>query len=349
MHSELPIKPLLLKLAALLISIVLSLAVIEIAVRLIPEKKPARVDRPLFRTALMPYNLLGYQDFEYPLQKGQNVFRIIATGDSFTEGGYVSFEDSYPKKLEFYLNSCGNTKGTTYQVINMSRGGRSTTQEVRVIKHHAGKLKADLIILGYCLNDPEDWEEGADYLHKLRVKCYYQISAKPEGWASFFYNHSALARLVMKRRFNTKVKRGHIKYFHKLYRDTYPGWQKARAALLDLGDFSRTLHIPVRVVIFPVFSYGWGDNYPFSDIHEKLHSVLEKAGLPYVDLFPDLKDMDHSSLEYIPYKDPHPSELADRIAAEALWQELMRSGVTPEGKRSDTDMNGAYLAHDNPP
>jgi hypothetical protein len=336
MHSKSSCKPLLFKLAAFFISVVMSLAVIEIAVRLIPEKKPPRMDLPLFRTALMPYNSLGYQDFEYPLQKGRNVFRIIATGDSFTEGGYVSFEDSYPKKLEYYLNSCGNSKGITYQVINMSRGGRSTPQEVRVIEHHADKLKPDLAIMGYCLNDPEDWEEGADYLHKLRVKCYYQFSGKPEGWASFFYNHSALVRLVTQRLFNTKVKRGHIKYFHKLYRDTYPGWQKARAALFDLAEFSRTSHIPVRVVIFPLFPYGWGDNYPFSDIHEKLHSVLEKAGLPYVDLLPHLKDLDHISLEYVPNKDPHPSELADRIAAEALWQELMRSGVTPEGKRSDT-------------
>ena len=338
MHSKSSCKLLLLKLAAFFISVALSLIVIEIAVRLIPEKKPPRMDMPLFRTALMPYNSLGYQDFEYPLQKGRNVFRIIATGDSFTEGGYVSFEDSYPKKLEYYLNFCGNTKGVTYQVVNMSRGGRSTPQEVMVLKRHADALKPDLAILGYCLNDPEDWEEGSDYLHKLRDKCNYRISAKPEGWASFFYNHSALVRLVSQRLFNTKVMRGHIKYFHKLYRDTYPGWQKAKAALFDLGEFSRTSHIPVRVVIFPLFPYGWGDNYPFSDIHEKLHSVLAKAGLPYVDLLPHLKEMDHSSLEYVPDKDPHPSELADRIAAEALWQELMRSGVTPEGKRSDTDI-----------
>ena len=26
------------------------------------------------------------------------------------------------------------------------------------------------------------------------------------------------------------------------------------------------------------------------------------------------------------------------FGGEALWQELMRSGVTPEGKRSDTDI-----------
>ena len=335
MHSESPRKSLLLKLVVFFVSVMLSLVAVEIAARFIPEKKPLRADIPLFRTDRMPYNSLGYQDYEYPLQKGNNVFRIIATGDSFTEGGYVSFEDSYPKKLEFYLNSFGNTKGITYQVINMSMGGRSTPQEVRVIKHNADKLKPDLVILGYCLNDPEDWEAGRGYLDKLRDKCYYRVSAAPNGWSSFFYNHSSLVRLVSQRLLNTKIKDGHIKYFHKLYRDTYSGWQKAQAALLELGEFSRTTHIPVQVVVFPLFPYGWGDAYPFSDIHEKLHAVLKKAGLPYVDLLPYLKDMDHNILEYVPNKDPHPSELADRIAAEALWQELMKSGVTPEGKRAD--------------
>jgi len=345
MHSESSFKPFLLKLAAFGVSLVFSLIAIELVLRLIPETPPAHTTLPRFRTATMPFNSLRYQDFEYPLEKGRNVFRIITAGDSFTEGGYTSFENSYPKKLECYLNDFGNTKGIDYQVINMSRGGRSTPQEVGVIKRHADELKPDLVILGYCLNDPEDWREGSGYLTKLRDKCYYYISAKPTGWASLFYDHSALVRFVAQRIFNSNVKRGHIKYYHKLYRDTYPGWQKARAALFDLGEFSRDSHIPVRVIIFPLFPYGWGDNYPFTDIHEKVHDALNKAGLSYIDLFPVFKDMDHSSLEYIPYKDPHPSEIAHRIAAEALWQDLMREGLTPEGKKSDTDV----VSHRYPP
>jgi len=305
---------------------------IDIVVRLIQSKTSHHgvvYPLPYFETGLMPLNSLRYHDFEYPMEKGRNVFRIIVVGDSFSEGGDLSFEDSYPKKLECYLNYFGNDKRVTYQVINMSMGGRSTPPEVRGIKHDAGELKPDLIVLGYCLNDPEDWEEGRDYLSKLRDKCYYRSFTKPEGWTSFFYDHSALVRLVMDRLFNSRVKRGHIQYFHKLYRDTYSGWQKAKTALFDLGDFSRATHIPVRVVIFPLTTYGLGDDYPFTDIHEKLHSVLEKAGLQYVDLFPLFKYMDHILLEHVPYTDPHPSEIANRMAAEALWQDLMRSGLLP--------------------
>jgi hypothetical protein len=334
--SKSSLEPLLLRLAAVLISVVLSLIAIEIAMHLLPKKKPVRVNQPLFKTILMPRNSLHYRDFEYPRQKGLNVFRILVVGDSFSQGAVLSFEDSYAKKLECYLNCCGNDNGTTYQVINMSVQGRSTPREVRVIKHHAAELEADLVILGYCLNDPEDWEEGDDYLRKLMDKCYYRPFKKPEGWGSLLYEHSALVRLIQHRIFNSRVKRGHIRYFHKLYRDTYPGWQKAQRALMDLGDFSRSSHIPVRVLIFPLTPFGLGDEYPFADIHEKLHSALEKAGLPYIDLFPLFKDMDHTCLEFVPSIDAHPSEIASRMAAEALWQELMREGVTPEGKRSDT-------------
>ncbi|MCX6355983.1 MAG: SGNH/GDSL hydrolase family protein [Candidatus Aureabacteria bacterium] len=303
--------------------------IIEIAVRLIPEKKSPLANPPLFKTAFMPYNSLQYRDFEYPLKKKHNTFRIMVAGDSFSEGSYLSFEDRYPKKLEYYLNCCGNDNKISYEVINMSRGGRSTPQEVTMIKQQSGRLKPDLVILSYCLNDPEDWGEGADYLRKLWDKCYYRHFTKPPGWRCFFYDHSALVRLITHRLFNSRVNRGHTKYFHKLYRDAYPGWQKARTALLDLGKFSRSSHIPVRVVIFPMTPYGMGDDYPFTDIHNKIHAVLKEAGLPYIDLFPLFKYMDHSRLEHLRYINPHPSEIAQRMAAEALWQDLIGSGLLP--------------------
>lgn len=326
------------RLAAFLIGLGLSLIAAETAVRLLPGEKPARAQCALFRAALMPVDSMHYHDFEYPVHKGRNVFRIIVVGDSFSEGAYISFEDRYPKKLEYYLNGCGNTKKVVYQVIDMSVGGRSTPREVGVIERHVEELKPDLIILGYCLNDPEDATDGIEYLRKLRKKCYYRRFKDREEPASFLYAHSALVRLVSQRVFNTRVKRGHLRYYHKLYRDSYPGWQKSKMAFHALAELSRTSHIPVRVVIFPLFSYGTGDAYPLLYIHKKIHSVLNKEGVPYIDLYPLFKDMDANCLQYIPDKDPHPSEIAHRIAAEALWRQLMQEGLTPEGKRSYAHM-----------
>jgi len=340
MHWKSMLRRSLRNLAALSIGLVLSLVAAEIAVRLIPEEKPPRVEPPLFRAARMPFNSLRYRDFDYSIPKGKNVYRIMVAGDSFSAGEGVSFEDSYPKKLELYLNYFKHDKTITYQVANMSRGGRSTPEEVQLIMRKADEIEPDLVILGHCLNDPEDWNgAGRETLRLIRNKCYYYPFVKPRAAVtSFLYNHSALFKLVMHRYFSYRVVRGHTHYYHRLYKDNYPGWQKSQKALCDLGRFSRNQHIPVVVVMFPLFSYGLGDDYPFADIEAKLRQACGRAGLSYLDLFPYYNGMDHIRLEATPFKDPHPSEIAHRIAAEALWQGLMREGVTPDGKRSATDI-----------
>lgn len=327
------------RLAALGVGVAFGVCAAEMAARFIPERKPPRTELPFFRASKMPLNSFGYHDYEYPVKKGKKVFRILVAGDSFSAAEEVAFEDGYPKKLEFYLNSFGRDKGAIYQVINMSRGGRSTPEEVRLIMREADRLKPDLVILGHCMNDPEDWQgAGREYLNRLRKKCRYIAFEKPKGAVpSFLYDRSALCRLILRRTFNARAARGHRHYFHRLYSDRYEGWLKARQALRDLGAFSRSRRIPAMVLLFPIFSYGIGDDYPFADIEAKMRRTCEDAGLRYVDLFPLYKGMDHVRLVVDPLRDPHPSEIAHRIAAEALWDELTREGMTPDGKRQGND------------
>lgn len=97
----------------------------------------------------------------------------------------------------------------------------------------------------------------------------------------------------------------------------------------ELADFSRSKKIPAGVVIFPLFSFGMGDDYPFGEIHDILHRTLKEVGLPYVDLFPYYRNLDHTRLEVVPGRNPHPSEVAHRIAAEVLWLNLLESGYLP--------------------
>ena len=77
------------------------------------------------------------------------------------------------------------------------------------------------------------------------------------------------------------------------------------------------------------FSFGLDDDYPFTDIHDSLHRLLEEAGLAYLDLLPEYRGMDMNRLEVVPYKDPHPNEIAHRIAAEHLWEYLAEKGFVP--------------------
>ncbi|MCX6357260.1 MAG: SGNH/GDSL hydrolase family protein [Candidatus Aureabacteria bacterium] len=311
-----------------------TLAVLEFAVRWMPAGPRYRAETAYFNTSKMPLNSLGFHDYEYSPEKGPRVFRIMVVGDSFSDGAGLDFNDSYPKRLERYLNTYGNDRKITYEVMNMSWPGRSTPEEVRLLREYALHYHSDLVILGYCINDAEDLDT-LDEIYALKARHPELGFKKPSGWGRFVYDRSALARLVYRRVFNTINNRCYRKYYKGLYRDEYQGWKKTRAALMELGTLSRAHGIPVEVLIFPLFSFSMGEDYPFRHIHNMVHRACEEAGLPYIDLLQSYSKMNHIRLEYIPDKDPHPDEIAHRIAAEVLWRNLIRSGLLPGGLRSE--------------
>jgi len=51
------------------------------------------------------HNSFGFRDREHTLEKGENVFRILGLGDSFTYGIGVGFEATYLYRLEAMLNT----------------------------------------------------------------------------------------------------------------------------------------------------------------------------------------------------------------------------------------------------
>ena len=312
--------------AAVAMSTLMMLFLLEVIVRWIPGAPATRLPKPLFMTGYKTANSLQYHDYEYPQQKGPDEFRILVLGDSFSEGTSVDFEDTYPKRLERYLNYSGNKNGVIYQVINLSKGGRSTPLEAKLIKRYVRYFNPDMVMLGYCLNDAEDSDNAASLLH-LREECYYYHFQKPDGWGGFLYNHSAVARLIFRRIFAYNSHRGYKRYYQKLYESNYSGWQKCQEALSELGNFSRSSNMPLVVLIFPLFSFDIGDDYPFADIHASIRNVLKKAGLPCIDLLSHYKNIDHIQLEVYPEVDPHPSEIAHRIAAEVIFKRMAKRGM----------------------
>jgi len=314
--------------AILLISLAGALLVAEfIASRVLSRPGPRTVEAH-FRQPQLIYNSLGFRDFEYPEKKLSRQFRIFAVRDSFTQGGGVNFDDTYPKKLERYLNYMGNIERITYQVLNLGVPGRSTNQEVELIKEQAGRFDPDLIILGYCLNDAEN-RGGMPEVNTMRDQLTVRHFQKGTGLAGFLYDRSSLYRLISHRAFNFRTYQGQIKYYQWLYREEYSGWQLTREALLELGEFSISEGIPVIVMIFPLFSFGLDETYPFSDIHDRLHEVLDTAQLSWTDLFDVYRGLDRNILETVPFDDAHPSDTAHRIAAETLWRFLITEKLVP--------------------
>jgi lysophospholipase L1-like esterase len=307
----------------------------EIAASRILARPPGKIVSPAaFADPYKMRNSTKFRDFDYPAGKPPGVFRILAAGDSFTQGGGVNGDDTWPKKLERYLNSLAPAPpGTIFQVINIGVPGSSTRDQVPLIREEASRYTPDLVILGYCLNDTEDPDDRTGF-RDARRRLYLYNFDKGKGLKGYLHDHSALWRLIARRLFNARTFRGQEEYYHWLYREQYPGLAKTRQALLDLGDWSRSGGVPAVVVIFPLLSFGLGDDYPFGYVHEKLGRAVAAARLRSIDLWGSLRDRDPLAMQAIPFQDPHPSDTAQRVAAETILTWLTEQGLVPPGPDS---------------
>jgi hypothetical protein len=100
-------------------------------------------------------NSEGFRDYEHEIVKSNNTFRIVALGDSFTEGAWVPINDTWPKKLEKKLNQLNFSK--RFEVLNFGRGGAGTLEEVKLFEEKGLKYNPDMVIL---LFYPNDWEDS---------------------------------------------------------------------------------------------------------------------------------------------------------------------------------------------
>lgn len=89
----------------------------------------------------------GLRDINHTISKPQNVYRIIALGDSMTFGWGVNQEDTWWKILEKKLNSDKNAK-YRYEIINLGVWMYTYDQQFLRLKEKGLKYQPDMVIQG---------------------------------------------------------------------------------------------------------------------------------------------------------------------------------------------------------
>jgi len=95
-------------------------------------------------------NSQGMRGPERPLQKGPGVYRIVGLGDSQMFGWGVAQADTFLALLEAMLNREG---GDRCEIFNLAVPGYNTVQEVQAFAARVEALDPDLIIINYVDND----------------------------------------------------------------------------------------------------------------------------------------------------------------------------------------------------
>jgi lysophospholipase L1-like esterase len=252
-------------------------------------------------------NSQGQRDYEYPLAKTPDTYRIVMLGDSTTFGWGVRLEDTAAKILERQLNEGGTVGGRRFEVINAGVGNYDTVQEVTYYETRGRAFHPDVVILVYFINDPEP------------------VPTEKKG---FLIDRSYLVAFATNR-FDGILRRTGRRptwkqYYASLYNDNQPGFQACKAALRSLAGTTRSDGAQLLVAILPEL-HEINGNYPFTAEHQKIKEVLATDGVPVLDLIDGLRDHGPESTLWVTPQDDHPSAKANNLIAGQLRDWILKN------------------------
>jgi hypothetical protein len=233
-------------------------------------------------------------------QAAPGIARIAFVGDSTTMGWGVAEQDTFAHLVIEKLAK----QGRKVDGFNEGVGNWNTTQELTNFKDTGMKMKPDIVVLTYFINDGEPMP-----------------SYPRESWLDL---HSA-AWIVLNYRLDSLIRQFGPRpdwrhYYRNLYRDDAPGWQATQKALGEFGQIAKATGI--KIIVFHLPELREFKPYAFQDVTDKVRKVVEAAGLPFVDLLPTVENMDPSSL-WVTVPDPHPNSKADAAFTDGMIKQLL--------------------------
>lgn len=307
-------------------AIALVLAAGEATVRLIP-RRAGFVDTGVGERAASTLHLPDFRDRPPPGAKREGSFRLLAVGDSFPWGYGVYADDAWPRRLERRLAAA--RPGLDLELVNWSRPGWNTEQAWQSVRLRLDVLAPDLVLLGFTLNDcePTNMKARDELIEVLRRR------SPGAALSRALYAGSAFYRLFWDRFENRRQRRAFVAHYEGIYRGE--SWRHCREAMAAFGAAAAEREVPLLLVIFPVFDSQLDDSYSYRRLHNKMTSAAHQMGIEVLDLLGGFRGMDGRRLALTPYTDPHPSELAHRVAADLIEGYLMNRGLVPESTGAD--------------
>lgn len=222
-------------------------------------------------------------------------------------------------------------RSTPIEVVNWSRPGWNTVEEWRATRGELGKLDPDLLLLGFCLNDPEGSGRERRAEHDTM-----QLRDPPGGMAGWLIGSSRLAELVWGR-WAAQRRTFAVHAYHRSLYEPSDNRKACFEALEGFRDWAERSRVPAILVVFPIFERSLGHGYPYPEIHEQMRRVGAEMRFPVFDLLEAYRGMDGRRLAVDPPRDPHPNELAHRMAADAIREHLDESGLLPPEGNAPTE------------
>ncbi len=240
------------------------------------------------------FNSLGFRGPDYAIPASEGTFRILALGDSFTFGPGVHEQDTFTARLESRLNAAADVRGQTirYEVVNAGVSGYSTKEERLSYELFSSAYKPQVVLLTMVYND------DLGFADEVRLGYSETPAASPVS--------NLWARL-------NELRRPERTY----------DYSSCVRELLRLDESCRRNGAKLAVVIFRQNSWQ-----PWLRLVDAVNEAVRGTGIPVLDLGPTFLRSGAEELTVHPL-DPHPNEVAHRLAAEEMERFLRLHGLVP--------------------
>lgn len=183
---------------------------------------------------------INSQHLPGPELKADGRPRLMLLGDSVFFAPCVAYDDTPGPVLERLLNG-------RYAVLNASCIGYCSEHELAFLKEFGPGLHPDIVVLGYCLNDP---------MSPNAMSLAGVASAKSVKWGGWLFRLNIFLRthslffVWLKGALHVEGRQnGYAAAIEPLFSDEV--WSRNRQVLLDIHAWCRERNIPFMLAIFP--------------------------------------------------------------------------------------------------
>lgn len=247
-------------------------------------------------------NAFGLRDYEYTLNKPDDVYRIALLGDSVSVGAAVAVDKTFENLLEQKLNKQLNHK---IEILNFGVTNYNSRQENYLLHHKVLQFNPDLIILEYCMND----DQYSNGLAKGLVKELH-----PKSLGSRL--HSKVLTYLLHRNAQKNF-------------DNWRSFDNGQKLFESLVSLKKERNIDSFIVIFPMHFWENGE-YEHASKHTEVKELAKKAGLHGIDLLPVWRKLSLEKRRDAHADRIHLSESGMKIVSESLYDYLLLEFKLPQ-------------------
>ncbi len=262
-------------------------------------------------------NSEGLSDIEHPIRKGDDEYRIMGIGDSFTEGDGAHQDSTWLKFLENILKEYPTKCNVSF--MNAGVCGSDVLFEYVLFKERLMKYEPDLLILSVNMTDIGDVVvRGGMERFNSNGEIKYNT---PPWWASI-YNSVRITRIFFSY---------FLGYNEKLYRENDGKAEIAKKQIYDcillFNELCKQNQIKFLVVFHPLKHEIKNNAMDLNDVQEKINAQGSVNSLNMLNYFTSIGLNEENCKQYFWVFDGHHNAKGYEIYARGVEWKLNQMGI----------------------